>query len=228
MHLPATFLVLTLPLVDAHGTLTVPISRALRAAGKTEMLRATPPSGISQAGGCPSSSCQWYTQRTTTNSTTNCDPAHRTMGVSCASKSNPIDYPCSPSNDGVPWCYPGAAPVHSPCGVFAGGDGGMNGRNMLDLDGAPQAKWTRGTTADVGFSIIANHGGGYAFRLCPVATGARDADGRLEESCFAKHYLNFSAAHPNTSILDTTGATITAFPAIRVTRGTFPAGACLG
>lgn len=146
------------------------------------------------------------------------------MGVSCASKSNPIDYPCSPSNDGVPWCYPGAAPVHSPCGVFAGGDGGMNGRNMLDLDGAPQAKWTRGTTADVGFSIIANHGGGYAFRLCPVATGARDADGRLEESCFAKHYLNFSAAHPNTSILDTTGATITTFPAIRVTRGTSPAG----
>ena len=203
----------------AHGTLTIPMSRALRAsssgAGST---------GVALAGGCPSSSCQWYTQRTVTQNTTNCRRSDRTMGVSCASESNPIDYPCTPSNQGVPWCSPGAAPVHSPCGVFAGGDGGMNGRNMLDLDGTPQAKWTRGGTADVGFSIIANHGGGYAYRLCPVATGARDVDGRLDESCFAAHHLNFSAAHPETTVLDTVGKTVASFPAVRV-RGGSPAGA---
>ena len=81
--------------------------------------------------------------------------------VHCGSR-DPIDYTCV---DGLqaPWCSPGTAPVRSPCGVFSGGVRATP-RDMLDLPAAPAAEWVPGTAAEVGFSILANHGGGCACR----------------------------------------------------------------
>ena len=50
--------------------------------------------------------------------------------------------------------------MKGPCGVFAGGYGvGSDARNMLDLDDTPMETWTAGETAEVSWSITANHGG---------------------------------------------------------------------
>merc|ERR1712216_1067635 len=40
---------------------------------------------------------------------------------------------------------------------------------------------------DVGWNIIANHGGGYAYRLCPKSSN-------LTEACFQRHHLEFAQA----------------------------------
>ena len=54
--------------------------------------------------------------------------------------------------------------MRSGCGVYAGGKLG-HGRDMLDLaPGAVATRWTAGKAASVGWSMIANHGGGYAYR----------------------------------------------------------------
>ena len=97
--------------------------------------------------------------------TTNCEPNFRTMGVSCAAApkpGGPVDYPCLPAGQAVPWCAPGSAPVRSPCGVFAGGGPLLpHGRDMLDLPPtARPERWMAGEPADVAWSITANHGGG--------------------------------------------------------------------
>ena len=44
--------------------------------------------------------------------------------------------------------------------------------------------WKRGATAEVGWSIQANHGGGYNYRLCK-------ADSTLDEDCFKRTPLDF-------------------------------------
>ena len=42
----------------------------------------------------------------------------------------------------------------------------------------------RGKTADVGWSMDANHGGGYSYRLCKINNGERS---ELTEECFQRH-----------------------------------------
>ena len=128
------------------------------------------------------------------------------MGVSCGSK-NPPDFPCMKR---FPWCAPGTAPVKTPCGFFGGGYE-QEGRDMRDLSAMPvalQDTWTTGTTAEVGFSITANHGGGYSYRLCP-------ADSDLSEECFQAHTLSFTG---NLSkVVDESGKTLAIVPAMRTT-----------
>ncbi len=46
-------------------------------------------------------------------------------------------------------------------------------------------KWEQGSTVEVSWSIEANHGGGYLYRLCP-------ADSELDEDCFRKNPLEFT------------------------------------
>ena len=40
-------------------------------------------------------------------------------------------------------------------------------------------EWVAGGVAEVGWGIIANHGGGYSYRLC-----RREEGGALTEECF--------------------------------------------
>ena len=195
---------------DAHGTLTQPMSRALRFASNTTRAHAE-----ALAGNCERGACEWYQQDTVIpGDTTNCEPAHRTMGVACGSTS-PVDYPCTPGR-AVPWCAPGTAPVKSPCGVFAGGGPLLpDGRDMLDLDGAPTETWRAGSTQSVGWSMIANHGGGYSFRLCSKARAQT-------EECFAAGALRFAGA--TTAIVNASGAAVAQIPAVRLSSGTHPPG----
>ncbi len=191
-------------LASGHGVLTKPVSRALYVATNDT-------NGIQFAGSCPNKACVWYSQKVAIpGEVTNCDPKMRTMGVSCGDK-NPSDFTCEQR---VPWCAPGSAPVRSPCGVFAGG-WNMRGRDMLDLPGQPREVWPAGSTQEVGWAITANHGGGYAFRLCR-------ADSDLSEECFQANHLEFVG--DTQSILNTTGGVVAEIPAFRLSTGTWPKG----
>lgn len=203
----------TRPMTASHGTLTHPMSRALRFAdGGADSAQSE-----ALAGNCNAGACEWYQQKTVCpGAATNCDPAFRTMGVHCGSAS-PSDYPCTPGH-AVPWCAPGTAPVSSPCGVFAGaGPLLQGGRDMLDLQGPPSETWQAGSVQRVGWSMVANHGGGYAFRLA-----LRKPAAEMTEKMFEKGHLAF--ASETTAIVNASGDTVTTFPAARLSNGTHPPG----
>jgi len=127
----------------------------------------------------------------------------------------------------MPWMAPGSAPVFSPCGLAAGqsqgsfpenGDvpppgyePGFDGRDITD---GPVTEWSVGSMQEVSWSIAANHGGGYAVRLCPLAGG-------LTEECFQAHHLSFAG---DKSWIQLPGATRVEILANRTTVGTHPTG----
>ena len=59
---------------------------------------------------------------------------------------------------------------------------GLNGTLLPPMDTG--AQWKIGGTAEVTFTIENNHGGGYAYRLCPAGEP-------LTEECFTRHHLEF-------------------------------------
>lgn len=65
---------------------------------------------------------------------------------------------------------------------------GMDGKDLPPTTPTP---WTLGGSAEVSFALMANHGGGYSYRLCK-----RTND--ISEECFQKNVLQFSG---NTSWL---------------------------
>jgi len=96
-----------------------------------------------------------------------------------------------------PWRAPGNAPVRDPCGVAGGAPGSNDGAVGYPPSGHqlgdPGSKlpeidtgtvWQSGSTVEVAWSLWANHGGGYQYRLCP-------ADEPLTEECFQKYPLPF-------------------------------------
>jgi len=128
-----------------------------------------------------------------------------------------------------PWYAPGFAPVFSPCGVAAGqadgsfpanGDvaptGFQPGDDGRDLKPTAPQEWPIGSLQEVAWSIAANHGGGYAVRLCPVSNG-------LTEECFQSHHLPF---HGDSSWIKLGGSDERVeIKANRTTQGTNPSGA---
>ena len=113
------------------------------------------------------------------------------------------DVECGAADDWYyfsPWRAPGSAPVMDSCGVAGGHqppDGGFGGifvnttHDKLGDFGSkvlpampPQATWKRGQDYEVTWTIEANHGGGYLYRLAP-------ADGPLDEATFGKIPLPF-------------------------------------
>jgi hypothetical protein len=96
----------------------------------------------------------------------------------------------------MPWNAPGHSPLFSPCGLAAGQSGyypsngdipppgykpGFDGRN---ISGGAVTEWPVGSLQEVSWNIEANHGGGYAVRLCPLSS-------EQTEECFQKHHLSF-------------------------------------
>lgn len=76
--------------------------------------------------------------------------------------------------------------------------------------------WAQGSTQEVAWGLHANHGGGYAYRLCPKS-------GDLSEACFQRHHLRF--ASPSSWIQwSDDRSNRTAFNATRVSAGTAPQG----
>merc|ERR1719158_104942 len=88
----------------------------------------------------------------------------------------------------------------SPCGI-AGGDSvqgsagnggdappgyklGVDGTKMQDGVKGMHRTWKVGDAVDVAWAIVANHGGGYQYRLCPKNSAQT-------EECFQKTPLEF-------------------------------------
>ena len=66
----------------------------------------------------------------------------------------------------------------------------MNGTDLKPLPSGSQATWTIGGEAEVTWQISNNHGGGYAYRLCPAETPGHV----LSEACFQVHTGNHAIA----------------------------------
>jgi len=101
----------------------------------------------------------------------------------------------------MPWRAPGQAPVRgSGCGVSVGApvmipNGGQAvpgyamGTDGLELPEQEATEWQIGGVATVGFAIVANHGGGYSWRLC------KKSGAEINEDCFQKTTLPFHGNH---------------------------------
>jgi len=100
-----------------------------------------------------------------------------------------------------PWRAPGSAPVIDACGSAGGrfpgqgvGGAGAQFQNSSVAKAGDfgsqlpsmtsQATWARGSIVEVGWTLMANHGGGYSYRLAP-------ADSPLTEETFRKLPLDF-------------------------------------
>lgn len=123
-----------------------------------------------------------------------CNPEHRTVntGAECGAEDDYFFY--------SPWRAPGYAPVIDSCGSAGGrlpgqGNGGFGAQYQDTTHAkvgdqgsktlAPRPTgvvWTQGSLATVAWTIQANHGGGYSYRLCP-------ANQTLDEDCFNMHGL---------------------------------------
>merc|ERR1719440_1107481 len=148
-------------------------------------MRLLPDSDFSIKSMCPSP---------TTNATV-CDPRLRTVNTQaeCGSRDDIYYY--------SPWRAPGSAPVIDACGVAGGripgqgiGGAGASFQNssvakMGDIGSQlpplhSGTVWEAGSSVEVGWTVMANHGGGYAYRLAP-------ANSALTEETFQKMPLDF-------------------------------------
>lgn len=121
-----------------------------------------------------------------------CDPKLRTVNTA-AECGSPDDYFYY-----SPWRAPGYAPVIDSCGTAGGrkpgqgvggfGAGYVNTTHVKVGDLGSKTlpprptgvEWAVGKEYEVAWTIQANHGGGYSYRLCPLTS-------TLDEDCFNKH-----------------------------------------
>jgi len=117
-----------------------------------------------------------------------------------------------------PWRAPGTTQIKSPCGNEVVVDKSYNrvytGRDGALLPPTPRSIWQRGTSVAVAHSVTANHGGGYAYRLCPASEP-------ISESCFQAHHLDFEG---NTSTVYFPDGHTLDIAVRRTAIGTFPLG----
>ena len=128
-----------------------------------------------------------------------CDPKLRTVNTHAK---------CGAADDYFyfsPWRRPGSAPVLDACGTAGGripgqGAGGF-GAVYQNTTHAKQGDlgsrvlphtpsgttWKAGSTVEVAWTLQANHGGGYSYRLCPL-------ESNLTEACFQKTPLDFEGS----------------------------------
>lgn len=125
---------------------------------------------------------------------TNNDPKFRTYNRNAVAMSKEDLYQFNP------WRAPGNAPVYDPCGMAGGGPTWVStGLSYVDTKFAKQGDlgsqvlppnptgivWPTGSTVEAKWSIRANHGGGYQYRLCSATQG-------LTEDCFRQTPLEFA------------------------------------
>jgi len=139
-----------------------------------------------------------------------------------------------------PWRSPGFAPIYDPCGLAGGAyrtrkpdpswypppsnsgkppvgiELGTSGQDLPRLEGV-NTEWVAGSQQEVSWNIVANHGGGYAYRLCPILGH------RPTEECFQAHHLQFVGNSSWIQYGDNV-SNRTAIPATRVSVGTNPPG----
>lgn len=98
-----------------------------------------------------------------------------------------------------PWRAPGTAPVYDSCGRASGGPHATSGHGEFTNTtfatiGDVGSKlpvfdsgvvWKVGSVVEAWWSLRANHGGGYQYRLCPL-------DSELNEACFMRTPMPFA------------------------------------
>jgi len=128
-----------------------------------------------------------------------------------------------------PWRAPGYAPVIDSCGVAGGripgqGPGGFGavfqnttsarlgdvGSRTLKVHDTGVV-WAAGSKVEVAWTLQANHGGGYAYRLCPLGS-------TLDEDCFNSHPLTMVG--PSQLRWGGVGGRTLSFTAVDVREGT--------
>lgn len=154
---------------------------------------------------------------------TNNDPSHRSFNRNCTGDcvGSALDY-----TQHNPWRAPGAAPVFDPCGRAGGGPVPTAGHGEYintsfarfgdlgsQLPVSHAAVWKAGSVVETIWSIRANHGGGYQYRLCPLQA-------ELTEACFQATPLQFAG---NSRLMMADGATIE-INSTFVSEGTRPPG----
>jgi len=220
--------------VIAHVDLTIPSPRTgPRTRG----------SSADMAGLCQDGSCFWFSQGCQPGCK-NCTDGFENDG-NCKTEIEPTvtdsryrtymnDKKYGDYTRHNPWRSPGHAPVFSPCGIAGGGatyhpqngavntgtgvSQGLDGRDTLPYETPKPTVWTQGAEVEVAWSITANHGGGYAYRLCPKDEAVAD------EACFRQHHLTLKGdtswvlygAHSNSPGLREP------IPALRLSTGTYP------
>lgn len=158
--------------------------------------------------GCVGGSCLWFTQgslsgcaKATGNQTGCPNPLPPTLMDKRLRTFNLFNT-LNDYTQHHPWRRPGSAPVENSCGVSGGwynigvpgfGEQGPPGHPQGELGTTlpkllQQTQWLRGSEVEVAFSLFANHGGGYQYRLCPVGQTPN-------EECFQKYPLAFSGEH---------------------------------
>lgn len=179
---------------------------------------------------CGSGGCMWF------NNNTSIYPRKATIG----SDSPLRTYNWGPDLAPVtPWRAPGyAGPIHSPCGIQGGNPYGCPAHSGgADCPGGgfgfgddareayvankfdPQTtKWEAGSIQDVMWNIKANHGGGYAYRLCKVPVEGVTG---VTEDCFQQGHLDFEG-DMQWAQWGPDFKNRTEFKAMRTTTGTWP------
>merc|ERR1719253_2422804 len=71
--------------------------------------------------------------------------------------------------------------------------------------------WKANSTAEVAFTLVANHGGGYQYRLCKLENLY---DGTITEKCFEENPLDY-ASNESWFQVGSDPSNRTAFPAVR-------------
>lgn len=125
-----------------------------------------------------------------------CDSQHRTLNTAA---------PCGSEQDWTkhnPWRAPGSAPVYDACGKAGGHNqctpfkgaayyittkhatvGDLGSRVLPYMPSG--TVWHAGSVVKTAWTINANHGGGYQYRLCPL-------NEELTEACFQKMPVPFA------------------------------------
>ena len=107
------------------------------------------------------------------------------------------------------------------CGQSAGGF--AHGAKAEDVDFIHPlhvTNWKRGEAQEVAWSIRANHGGGYSYRLCKLPTEGRKG---LTEECFQQTPLRF-VGDKSWAQYGEDKSKRQEFDAVRTDKGTFPEG----
>jgi|ERR1711860_17314 len=173
-------------------------------------------------------SCMWFTNFTFIQGKPTLDESMRTF----KNMDNGYDWTVN-----SPWRSPGSAFVHSPCGVGGGNpygcpEGGPSAEcpgggygygpfaEDLNFENVVTTEWKIGSQVEAYWGIIANHGGGYSYRLCKVPEEGVSA---ITEECFQETPLRFAGDEQWVQYGEDEGSRVY-FVANRTDVGTFPPG----
>jgi len=180
------------------------------------------------------SACMWHNNQTYTPHPPTLDPALRTYQDFVIPNTNQtVDYTVR-----NPWRSPGSAKIFSPCGVGGGNPHGCPvGANtsvcpgggysygikaeVLKLNNSVTSTWSVGGEMEVAWGLLANHGGGYSYRLCRV--DSLESLSSVTEKCFQEMPLNFVGDTQWIQYGEDVSSRI-AIKANRTKDGTYPAG----